>query len=371
LGQLSIAGIRLIDDNRTLIVATDPHPRPACYMLPLPVASPASQPRAGASPAAAYDMSGIEVIWNEDGLDGGRPRWSGWWPRLDSALARQLTRGSVRHNELFELLRQRGRLVVSTLVRLPKGSVSVRLDCSQPIDEGLLGDAQGELRAANRDANHRLTMTCSSQGDPLYLTATVRTGDANVPFSLAATYRIGDEKADHSLEPGQLLVPWAPSISDGTTQSPLLVPELAGGDAARGRILFTGDQARCSQCHVFRGQGARVGPDLSGIERKGRAEIYRSIAAPSAAIEPAYSTYTIITKSGQVFAGMARAEGPDSIRVTDTNAHATLIPRSEIEQVRPSATSIMPVGLTATLGSGAIRDIIAFLTSPDRPPPSR
>jgi hypothetical protein len=46
------------------------------------------------------------------------------------------------------------------------------------------------------------------------------------------------------------------------------------------------------------------------------------------------------------------------------NARATLIPRSEIDQIRPSGNSIMPVGLTATLGDGAIRDIIAFLTNP-------
>jgi len=166
-------------------------------------------------------------------------------------------------------------------------------------------------------------------------------------------------------------LPWAPLGTDTTTQPLVLVPDLGGGDPVRGRALFTGDQARCSQCHVFRGQGAQVGPDLTEIERKGRAEIYRSIAAPSAAIEPAYATYTIITRRGQVVAGMARAEGGDAIRVTDTNAHATLIPRSEIEQIRPSATSIMPVGLTATLGDGAIRDIIAFLTSPAPRPASR
>jgi putative heme-binding domain-containing protein len=124
-------------------------------------------------------------------------------------------------------------------------------------------------------------------------------------------------------------------------------------------------------CHVFRGQGGQVGPDLSDIAKKSRAEIYRSIAAPSAAIDPAYATFTIITRNGKVAAGMAKAEGADSIRVTDTNAHASMIPRSEIEEIRASATSIMPVGLTGTLGDSAIRDIIAYLTSPAPGPASR
>ena len=60
--------------------------------------------------------------------------------------------------------------------------------------------------------------------------------------------------------------------------------------------------------------------------------------------------------------GLVRAEGADAIRVTDTNAHATLIPRQEIEQIRASANSIMPVGLTGALGDAAVRDLIAFLT---------
>ncbi len=371
LGQLRIAAIRLTDDNRTLVMATDPHPRAACYKLPLPTRDPVPRPGAKANPTAAYDLSGAEVAWSEDGGDLARPRWSGWWPRLDAAVVRRLTRGSRPHAELFDLLRKRGRLVVSTLVRLPKGTVTLRLDCNQPIDEAILGDTQGEPVDPAGAPRHRIAMTCSSQDEPLFLTMTVRTGEVTESFSLTGTYRIGNEKADHALEAAQLLLPWAPSVTDNTSQPLVLVPGLGGGDPVRGRALFTGDQARCSQCHVFRGQGAQVGPDLTEIERKGRAEIYRSIAAPSAAIEPPYATYTIITRTGQVVAGMARAEGADAIRVTDTNAHTTVIGRSEIEQIRPSATSIMPVGLTATLGDGAIRDIIAFLTSPAPRPASR
>ncbi len=371
LGQLRIAAIRLIDDNRTLVLATDPHPCAACYTLPLPARDPNPRTGAKANPTAAYDLSGAEIAWSEEGGDLARPRWSGWWPRLDAAVVRQLTRGSRRHNELFDLLRKRGRLVVTTLIRLPKGTVIFRLDCNQPIDEAMLGDTQGEPVDPAGGPRHRVAMKSSSEGEPLFLTLTVRSGEVNEPFSLVGTYRIGDEPADHAIEAGQLLLPWAPSVTDNGTQPLVLVPDLGGGDPVRGRALFTGDQARCSQCHVFRGQGAQVGPDLTEIERKGPAEIYRSIAAPSAAIEPAYATYTIITKTGQVVAGMARADGADAIRVTDTNAHATVIGRNEIEQIRPSATSIMPVGLTATLGAGAIRDIIAFLTSPAPRPASR
>jgi putative heme-binding domain-containing protein len=144
--------------------------------------------------------------------------------------------------------------------------------------------------------------------------------------------------------------------------APLVVPDLSGGDPVRGKILFNGEQARCSQCHAFRGQGGSVGPDLTEVGKKGRAEIYRAVAAPSAAIEPEFTTYSVATRSGQVIVGIVRAEGPDAVRVTDTNAHATVIPRTDIEQIRPSANSIMPVGLTGALGDAAVRDLIAYLT---------
>jgi putative heme-binding domain-containing protein len=145
---------------------------------------------------------------------------------------------------------------------------------------------------------------------------------------------------------------------------PLVVPDLSGGDAVRGKELFLGDRARCAQCHAIRGQGGRIGPDLTEIGRKSRAEIYRGIAAPSAAIEPDYASYTVATKDGRVLVGLVRSQGADAILVTDTNAQATRVPRAQIQQIRPSATSIMPVGLAATLGDTAIRDLVAFLASP-------
>jgi putative heme-binding domain-containing protein len=97
------------------------------------------------------------------------------------------------------------------------------------------------------------------------------------------------------------------------------------------------------------------------IGRKGRSQIYRSIAAPSAEIAPEYMPYTIAARDGRVVVGVIRAEGGDSIRVTDTNAKTNTFRRSDIDQIRPSGTSIMPVGLAAGLGEANLRDLIAYL----------
>jgi putative heme-binding domain-containing protein len=112
------------------------------------------------------------------------------------------------------------------------------------------------------------------------------------------------------------------------------------------------------------GRGGKSGPDLTEIGRKGREQVYHSIAAPSAEIAPEYMTYTVSTTDGRVMAGLVRAQGPQLIEVTDTNAQVTTIPRDQIDQIRPSGNSIMPVGMAAALGPGNLRDLIAFLCKP-------
>jgi thiosulfate/3-mercaptopyruvate sulfurtransferase len=369
-GAIGIAGARLADDGRTLILATDPHPLFARYALPVARIRGEQDPPGPAEAAVSYDLSGVDVSWSREGDPDGEPAWSGWWPLLDSAATARLTRGSRMHEAGLELLSKPGRVTASTLLRLPPGSFVLRLDAAGPFEEASAGDVQAELdESGSAGERNRVELAISSQGAPIFLTISVSTGKTRGPFSLRATYRSSGESTPHDLEHDQLVVPWAPMPAPPAAAAPLVVPDLAGGDPVRGRSIFHGDQARCAQCHAFRGQGGTVGPDLTDIGRKGRTEIYRSIAAPSASIEPDYLTHTIATSDGQVLVGLVRAAGPDAVRVTDTNAHATLVPRRRIQQVRPSGTSIMPIGLAATFGDRAMRDLIAYLTEEPAPSP--
>jgi putative heme-binding domain-containing protein len=356
-GRLRIVGARLIDDGRTLVLATDPHPRVARYLLPLPGAT------------VPYDVSGIEAAWSEGDDPGQGPKWSGWWPSLDLEAIRRLARGSRPHETGLSLFSQPGRLALSGWVRLPPGKVTLRVESSGLIEDATLGDAQAQ-GTERKDGTYRIEPAVESKGEPVFLNMNIRTGTGGMPVSLKASYRAAGEPADRPVERDRLLLPWAPTSTANATAAPLVVPDLSGGDPARGRTLFRGDQARCAQCHAFRGEGGKVGPDLTDVASKGRADIYRSIAAPSATIEPDYTTYTVATRDGQVLSGVVRAEGPEAIKVTDTNAKATTVRRDQVQEVRPSATSIMPPGLAAALGDSAVRDLIAYLTSPatgDRP----
>lgn len=345
LGTLHIAGVKLADQGRTLILATDPHPRAARYTIDL-------GPMQQSMKLQSYNLSGVEAAWSAAKDDAGaEPDWKGWWPDVDVEVTRRLTRGSAPHERLAALIQQPGQLTLSTLVSLPAGETTLRIDSSGAISDATLGDEQpvADPQPA-QDGTHSVLIPAHARDLPLFLTLSVETGKTGRPLMIHALYNRDKSERFQTIERQQFTVPWAPVPSVSATPTELPLPDLAGGDLKHGEALFFGDQARCSQCHAFRGKGGNVGPDLTEVSRKGKEHIYRSIAAPSVEILPEYVPYTVAARDGRVLAGIVRAEGADSIRVTDTNAKPTMLRRDDVDQIRPSGTSIMPVGLAGALG---------------------
>jgi len=365
LGKLRIAGVRQTDEGKTLLLATDPHPSAARYELIL-------GPGSGSGSRFAYDLSGVEAVWSEGiGEPGAEPAWKGWWPDLDLESVRKLAQGSAPHQRFLNLMRRSGRLILSTQLLLPPGEFTVRIESTGPMLEAALGDEPPVLSEGRAlDGPSRTEFHLQTRGEPLFLSFALETGPTAQPLVLRGSHAKGhkEPRAFKPIDREQLLLPWAPAAPRSSAEAQLATPDLSGGDPGRGEALFFGEKARCSQCHSFRGRGGMVGPELTGIGRKGLTSLYRSIAAPSAEIAPDYVPYTVAARDGRVFAGVVRAEGPSAIRVTDTNAKVTTLNRDEIDQIRPSGTSIMPVGLAGGLGEANLRDLVAYLTQ-DQPAP--
>lgn len=137
---------------------------------------------------------------------------------------------------------------------------------------------------------------------------------------------------------------------------------LAGGDITRGHDLFMG-KAACSQCHRVKQEGAQIGPDLSRIgEIRNRRDFIEAIAFPSATIARGYEPVTVIV-SGRTFTGIIRGETAKEVTIMTPGRSETTLPRDEIEDIIPSAVSIMPQGLDRNLTSDELRDVVAFLAS--------
>ena len=347
-GSLRIAAARLDDDGRTLVLTTDPHPRAGTYTLDLPLGG------SGPPVKVAYDLTGVDAAWAPDDKDAGAA-WKLWWPALSpSAVLKELGR-SVEHERTLPRLVKHGKLTLDTIVVLPRDTTTLTVSAAGAIAVSL----NGEGPAAVHDET---VFPIEATGAPMWLSLTIETGQKTTPPTIRVTAKGASGQAQ-SLAREQLLLPWTPVLPP--PPPPLEnVPDLSGGDPRKGAIVFASGDARCANCHRVRGEGGTVGPDLSGLVGRDRKEVYRDIAEPSAQIQPDFLPYTVALKDGRILVGTVRAEGADAIRLADTEAKVTVVPRAEIEEFRPGATSVMPVGLAGAIGEERLRDLIAFLTTP-------
>lgn len=139
------------------------------------------------------------------------------------------------------------------------------------------------------------------------------------------------------------------------------------GDPAVGRrIFFHPNLALCSNCHRRGGRGVVLGPDLSAVaDRNDREWLLRSILQPNQEVAPQFFPWSIETKDGEEFVGIALRKGGRSGRefYRDPRGRDKAILKSEIVGRRELKTSLMPEGLLATLTDQEIADLLAFLES--------
>ena len=139
----------------------------------------------------------------------------------------------------------------------------------------------------------------------------------------------------------------------------------ANGDQENGRRMFAA--VACFDCHRFAGEGATVGPDLTAVAgRFSTRDLLESILDPSKTISDQYAATTVVTGDGRVITGRVVNIVRDTLMIqTDMLRPAELVrmPISEIDEMRPSKTSMMPTGLLDTLTKKQIVDLIAYLSS--------
>jgi putative heme-binding domain-containing protein len=130
------------------------------------------------------------------------------------------------------------------------------------------------------------------------------------------------------------------------------------GDAEKGHALFT---TRCAICHTLNGEGAKIGPELTGYERDNLDFMIPAIVDPSLAIREEYVAFTITTKSGQALTGFLTENEPKFVTVKDLAGTQTRLAREEIASLNALPVSVMPEGLLDTMSDAEIRDLFTYL----------
>lgn len=132
------------------------------------------------------------------------------------------------------------------------------------------------------------------------------------------------------------------------------------GNPTNGKVLFT---KTCAVCHTLFGEGGKVGPELTGADRKNRDFLLTSIVDPSAFIRPEFVAYVIEMKDGRVLTGLLVEQSPEAVTLIDAKAEKTVLARSKIDTMEPSSTSLMPEKLLDPLDDQEIRDLFGYLQS--------
>jgi putative membrane-bound dehydrogenase-like protein len=142
------------------------------------------------------------------------------------------------------------------------------------------------------------------------------------------------------------------------------------GDPARGKVLFT---KHCGACHQLHGEGGKVGPDLTTADRKNRTYMLAQIVDPSGYIRPEYVVHNVTTTDGRKLSGIvteSSAESVTLVNVVNDQPQKTVVAKADIEDMKPSAVSLMPEKLLDTLSYPEIVDLFAYLAS-DGPGPGK
>ena len=129
------------------------------------------------------------------------------------------------------------------------------------------------------------------------------------------------------------------------------------GDAPQGHTLF---QKICATCHTLNGEGAKIGPDLTGYERDNLDFILPAIVNPSLAIREEFTAFNVETKDGQSLTGFIAEQTPSAVTLTDATGKRLVLPRGDIESLQASALSLMPEGLLDPLSPQEVRDLFAY-----------
>ncbi len=374
--DLPVLGVQVTPDRRTLILATGPHQEAAGYALTLPGLARPSESGPGASPQVPaidlrYDLCGALATWR-----GGDETWTGWLPHLDLTAARGLTVASAPHDQLWNRCRRPGQLTLRTQLHLwrmlrPAVQPGSKIDYEWPTEEVTLVLESREalhVRSGDRivptridkDGRHAAVLRVRPAIDELTpLEVSVATGAG--PVDLAVSYHTNEDPRSRALPLHRFLLPWAVlKRPAGPATAERDVPELRGGNWARGRKVFFSEQANCAKCHKVGGEGGSIGPDLSNLPQRDYASVLRDITEPSFAINPDYITQVVVLKDGRVVIGVVRTEG-SRLSIGDKDGKLTSVRRDEVESLDPSPVSIMPEGLPKQLGPERMRDLLVFL----------
>jgi putative heme-binding domain-containing protein len=173
----------------------------------------------------------------------------------------------------------------------------------------------------------------------------------------------------HTLVAGAVS-PKGPGRTYTVAEAAALFPaQLTCRDFAQGKAMF--GATACVVCHRFNGEGAGIGPDISGAgNRYSVRDMLENIIEPSKVISDQYASEILELTEGDPVIGRVVGEEKNHYLVMTNPFAPDELSKPEISKVKsrkPYPISMMPPGLIDALNPEELKDLIAYLLSGGNP----
>ena len=139
------------------------------------------------------------------------------------------------------------------------------------------------------------------------------------------------------------------------------------GNPGQGAALFA-STGKCNTCHIVRGQGKEVGPNLTEIGSKlAKQALYESIIYPSAGISHNYESWTIALANGTTATGIIVSEDDKTLTLRGNDALVRSFDKKDIEERAKNTVSLMPADLAGLLTPEELADVVEYLGTLRKP----
>ena len=147
-------------------------------------------------------------------------------------------------------------------------------------------------------------------------------------------------------------------------RSELSADVVAAADRGHGRALFARD---CAGCHVLFGEGRKLGPDLTGSNRRNLDYLLENVVDPGASVGADFRAVSFVLADGRAVTGVISAADDRTLTVQTAQA-PIILDRHDIAEQVVQQQSLMPDGLLSKLSAEDVRDLVAYLMSADQVP---
>lgn len=325
---------------------------------------------------------GIEVAWDR-GSPGRRDTL--WWPHIDPKVTRHLTQGSAPHEKLLNAVAdgtdEIRQLVLRAQLDLwemlqpaiqpgsaidwvrPPEVIRVRVASDRPFTlKWGDGAAVGPLGADDNWVETEFRNP-GRVWKPFELRLSSEHGKG-IP-RIDMTWSTDEDPRPRPFPLRRFILPWVvqnmEELRAGLVNETGIAREALTGDWHRGRELFFSEQLACARCHVLRGEGAALGPDLSNLIHRDLVSVQRDIEFPNAALNPDHLASWIEIRGLDPVAGIILNERDGMIQYATAAGEIANVPVASILSIEPASLSLMPEGLWQLMSSEAQKDLMTYL----------